>query len=70
MRINSRFVTLLALAATAGALNFLTGCTTTPQVGGGSNYNVTAYKPHNPDAVRVKVSLSKQVVYVLRAASR
>jgi hypothetical protein len=64
----SRFVIALALSAAAGALNFLTGCMTTPQVGGGSNYNVTAYKPHNPDAVRVKVSLSKQVVYVFEGS--
>lgn len=63
----SRFFSLLALAATVGALNFLTGCTT-PQVGGGSNYNPVAYKPHHPDAVRVKVSLSKQVVYVMEGS--
>lgn len=59
-----RFLSVLALAATAGALNFLTGCTT-PQVGGGSNYNPVAYQPHNPGAVRVKVSLDKQAVYVM-----
>ncbi|MEY5024716.1 MAG: hypothetical protein RLZZ244_244 [Verrucomicrobiota bacterium] len=28
-------------------------------------YHVKAYKPHNPDAVRVKVSLSTQNLYVL-----
>lgn len=60
----SRALSLFAMAATAVALSFLTGCTT-PQVGGGGNYNPVAYKPHNPDAVRVKVSLSKQVVYVM-----
>ncbi len=29
------------------------------------SYSVVAYKPHNPSNVRVKVSLSKQVVYVM-----
>src|SRR5213596_2555230 len=28
-------------------------------------YKVTAYKPHNPDAVRVKVSTSTQNIYVM-----
>lgn len=31
----------------------------------GGNYHVTAYRPHNPSAVRVRVSLSKQNVYVM-----
>jgi hypothetical protein len=60
----SRFLSFLALSATVGALNFLTGCANGPSLGGGGNYNPVAYRPHNPDAVRVKVSLSKQVVYV------
>ncbi len=60
----NRFVSLLGLAVTAGALGLFTGCTNTPQLGGGS-YNVTALKPHNPSNVRVKVSLDKEVVYVL-----
>lgn len=59
-----RFLSLLALSATVGALNFLTGCANGPSLGGG-NYNPVAYRPHNPDAVRVKVSLNKQVVYVM-----
>ena len=64
-----RFVTTCALALTAGALQFLTGCTNTTGVGGSStNYNPVAYKPHNPGAVRVKVSLSKQVVYVMEGS--
>lgn len=33
--------------------------------GGGGNYHVVAHRPHNPDAVRVKVSLSQQNVYVM-----
>ncbi len=61
-----RFLSLFALAAAAGALNFLTGCTTETSVGGSSRaYNPVAYKPHNPNAVRVKVSLSTQQVYVM-----
>ena len=62
MRILSRIVLFLSLA---GAV-FLTGC------GGmgssaytGGNYHVVAHRPHNPDAVRVKVSLARQNVYVM-----
>ena len=43
---------------------FLTGCGTTTSAGGGS-YHVVAKRPHNPDNVRVKVSLSRQNVYVM-----
>lgn len=32
---------------------------------GGGRYHVTAYKPNDPSAVRVKVSLSKQNIYVM-----
>lgn len=60
-----RFVPLLAMAATAAAIGLLTGCTDMPQVGGSGSYSVTAYKPHNPSNVRVKVSLDKEVVYVM-----
>jgi hypothetical protein len=60
----SRFLSLLALSAVVGSLNFLTGCAG-PTAAGGGSYRVTAYRPHNPDAVRVKVSLSKQIVYVM-----
>ena len=45
-----------------GAL-FLTSCGT-PSVSPG-NYRVSAHRPHDPSAVRVKVSLSKQNVYVM-----
>ena len=45
------------------ALAALSGCASNP-LGGGS-YNVVAYKPHNPNNVRIKVSLSKQNVYVM-----
>ena len=33
--------------------------------GGGGNYRVTAYKPHNPANVKVKLSTSTQNVYVM-----
>ncbi|MBX6326184.1 MAG: L,D-transpeptidase [Chthoniobacterales bacterium] len=51
------------LAAASLAL-LLGGCATGKFAGGGA-YHVTAYKPHDPSAVRVKVSLSKQNVYVM-----
>jgi len=50
---------LLTLSALASL--FITGCATT----GGGPYHVTAYKPHNPDAVRVDLSQSKQQLYVM-----
>lgn len=51
----------LTLAAVAALLS---GCATG---GGGSmgSYKVTAYKPHNPSNVKVKLSLSTQNVYVM-----
>src|SRR5262249_22275521 len=52
-----------ALLAGVAALG-LTGCETTG-VSSGGNYNVVAYKPHNPDAVKVKVSIANQAVYVM-----
>ena len=42
---------------------FLTSCGT-PSVSSG-NYRVTAHRPHDPSAVRVKVSLSQQNIYVM-----
>ncbi|MEY2545177.1 MAG: hypothetical protein QOG48_294, partial [Verrucomicrobiota bacterium] len=44
----------------------LTGCATGPlaRVTGGP-YHVVAHKPNDPDKVRVKVSLSKQNIYVM-----
>ncbi len=51
------------LAAAAGAA-LLTSCETA-RLAGGRAYHVTAYRPHDPSAVRVKVSLSKQNIYVM-----
>jgi hypothetical protein len=59
-----RGVSRLILLAAAGALSLLTGCETA-RLAGGKAYHVTAYRPHDPAAVRVKVSLSKQNIYVM-----
>ena len=60
MQLLSRF--LLCLGATAAL--FLTSCGSMTSVSTGS-YRVTAHRPHNPSAVRVKVSLSQQNIYVM-----
>jgi hypothetical protein len=61
-----RTVYRLNLLAAAGLLSLLTGCETGRLLtGGGGAYHVTAYQPNDPSAVRVKVSLSKQNVYVM-----
>lgn len=51
--------TLLALT---GVL-CITGCATKPS--GGGRYDAVAYKPRNPNDVRVKVSLQNRAVYVM-----
>jgi lipoprotein-anchoring transpeptidase ErfK/SrfK len=61
MRQSLRFI--LAAAGASLAL-LLAGCATGKMAGGGA-YHVTAYKPHDPSAVRVKVSLSQENVYVM-----
>ncbi len=48
----------------AAAALFLTSCGSMTSVSSGS-YRVTAHRPHNPSAVRVKVSLSQQNIYVM-----
>ena len=53
---------LLCVGATTAL--FLTSCGTTSSVSSG-NYHVSAHRPHDPSAVRVKVSLSKQNIYVM-----
>jgi hypothetical protein len=62
-----RIVSGLAFVAVPAALSLLTGCQTGGLLSraGGGPYHVTAYKPKDPSAVRVKVSLSKQNVYVM-----
>src|SRR2546423_14458024 len=61
MRHISRFILIVA---GAGLVSLLAGCGTTRAPVGGP-YHVTAYRPHDPSAVRVRVSLSKQNVYVM-----
>jgi hypothetical protein len=53
---------LLLLSLAAFAPLFITGCVNGPATG---PYHVVAYKPHNPDAVRVAVSQSTEQVYVM-----
>ncbi len=52
-----------SLIAGAAVLALFAGCATGPSLGG--SYHVTAYKPHNPGAVSVKVSTSTQHIYVM-----
>jgi hypothetical protein len=59
-----RLVSRLFFVGVAAGAAFLTGCETGGG-GGGKAYHVTAYRPHDPSAVRVKVSLSKQNIYVM-----
>ncbi|MEQ1858621.1 MAG: L,D-transpeptidase [Chthoniobacteraceae bacterium] len=55
-----RLLTTLVLGVSAA---WLTGCANGPRLGG--SYNATAYKPRNPDNVRIKVSLQNRAVYVM-----
>jgi len=60
-----RHISRLILVVTgAGLVSLLAGCGTT-RVPVGGPYHVTAYRPHDPSAVRVRVSLSQQNVYVM-----
>ena len=52
------------IAGTAIGFALLTGCTTLTTTNP-KNYQVVAYKPRNPGAVRVKVSLENRMVYVM-----
>jgi hypothetical protein len=56
-------IALLLLAAVAPFA--ITGCVTGGLTG---SYHVVAYKPHNPDAVSVYVSKSKEQVYVMEGS--
>lgn len=61
MRLLSRLIPILSLATAV----FLTSCETGSMVSTGGPYRVTAKRPNNPNNVKVKVSLSKQNVYVM-----
>ncbi len=57
---------LLSVAAGVVALAFLSGCSSTQVVTRrGPDPDPIAYRPKNPNNVRIKVSLSKQQVYVM-----
>jgi hypothetical protein len=62
-------VSRLALLSSLVTLSLLTGCETgrlmTGRGGGGDSYHVTAYRPNDPSAVHVKVSLSRENIYVM-----
>jgi L,D-transpeptidase catalytic domain len=58
-----RHIFRLLLLCAGGSLLLLTSCQTGRVAGG--PYHVTAYRPNNPSAVRVLVSLSKENVYVM-----
>lgn len=63
-----RLFSQLTLLAAGGSLLLLTGCQTGGMArGGGSsgNYHVTAYRPHDPSKVVVKLSTSTQNLYVM-----
>ncbi|MEA3213090.1 MAG: hypothetical protein QOE70_6147 [Chthoniobacter sp.] len=55
---------LLALTCLAASFVLLAGCASRGPLSHGT-YNVTAYKPHNPDNVRIKLSLANRAVYVM-----
>jgi hypothetical protein len=59
----ARFISILSILAVTA---FLTGCNTMTAGGSSSSkgYTVKAFKPHNPDNVVVKLSLSTQNLYV------
>ena len=60
-----RVISPLFFIAALVCATLFTSCETMRVGGGGGPYHVTAYKPNDPSKVRVKVSLSKQNVYVM-----
>jgi hypothetical protein len=60
MVIFTRFLFILTIAFAT----VLTSCETA-RISPGGPYHVTAYKPNDPSKVRVKVSLSRQNIYVM-----
>lgn len=59
-----RHVYRLVLLAVGGSLLLVTGCTT-GRVASASSYHVTAYRPHDPSKVKVKLSTSTQNLFVM-----
>lgn len=66
------FKTFLTLATAVAAVGFFSSCSTTKKPGSGvaayQAYDLPAKMPTNPSNVRVKVSLSKQRVYVVEGS--
>ena len=60
-----RQVSGLILLAAGGSVLLLTGCATGKATVGGGNYHVTAYRPHDPSQVKVKLSTSTQNLFVM-----
>jgi hypothetical protein len=60
-----RVISPLSFIAALVCATLFASCETMRVAGGGGPYHVTAYKPSDPSKVRVKVSLSKQNVYVM-----
>lgn len=60
-----RLLPRLLLLASVASAGFLTSCETASTVSSGGPYRVTAKRPQNPANVKVKVSLSKQNIYVM-----
>ncbi|PYI76782.1 MAG: L,D-transpeptidase, partial [Verrucomicrobia bacterium] len=60
-----RHISGLILLAAGGSLLLLTGCATRKATVGGGNYHVTAYRPHDPSQVKVKLSTSTQNLFVM-----
>src|SRR5437879_8621148 len=56
---------MIFVAAASGLVSVLAGCGTSTLIPVCGPYHVTAYHPHDPSAVRVRVSLSQQNVYVM-----
>lgn len=59
-----RLISRLAFLSLASTALVLSSCSTAPTTTGGP-YHVTALRPNDPSKVKVKVSLSKQNVYVM-----
>src|ERR1700736_3388553 len=60
-----RIVSQLNVLLMAGVIALFSGCAGHGLVSRGGAYHVTAYAPQDPSAVKVKVSLSRQNIYVM-----
>jgi hypothetical protein len=60
-----QYLSRLCFCLCALAALFLTSCGTMKSVSSSGSYRVIAKKPHNPENVEIKLSLSTQNVYVM-----